>query len=72
MYICKVFVFEKYFQILFFDVFVFVFEEFFEKVFILVSIYTYLLIEKTAILNTNSYYFKKIKQCRDLSPFNVN
>jgi len=34
MYICKVFVFEKYFQILFFDVFVFLNEEFFEKVFI--------------------------------------
>ncbi len=41
MYIWKVFVFEKYFQILFFYVFLFVFEEFFEKVFIFVFLFAY-------------------------------
>ncbi len=40
MFICKVFVFEKYFQINVF-VFVFVFEEFFEKVFIFVFVFAY-------------------------------
>ena len=39
MFICKVFVFEKYFQILFFRVFVFVFENFFEEVFIFVFLF---------------------------------
>ena len=32
----------------------------------------YLLIEKTAILNTNTFYFQKVIQCQDLSTFNVN
>ena len=45
------------FKYFFFDVFVFVFEEFFEKHFCLCL---YLLIEKTVILNTNTFYFKKL------------
>ena len=35
-------------------------------------LYFYLVIEKTAILNTNTFYLIKFIQCRDLSPFNVN